>query len=211
MGYKEEKKRLFNYVTKDGIIIELTKNRNNVKLYYKELEKFRSGKKLAIRYPGYKTTATKCDYCVYLVDKNGENPISHVEIMQDLYEKTTVQNYERMKYYVEAVARCGKDMNDRDIEVYSSLKDSCSNGFSFEELTSLMFYIAIQEDINYPGARYQGRKMCFYRYLEAIYCKVHTNKYTLNDAIQKAIAKGSIPKNWDDVEDLYDVVSEIRR
>lgn len=211
MGYIDEMQRIIQYVTKDGIIIKLASDRSNEKKYCKELEKFSNGKRLIIRYPGYKTTSKKCDYCVYLVDKNDESPISHIQIMQDLYEKTTEQNYERMKQYIETVAKRGKDIEGEDIEVYNALQDSCDIGFSFEELTSLMFYIAIQEDINYPEARYQGRKMCFYRYLEAIYCKTHTNKYTLDDANRKAEAKGYIPKNWDDVGGLYDVVSKIRR
>ncbi len=205
MGYIDEKQRIIDYVAKDGIIIELTPNKSNEKQYYRELEKFSSSKKLAIRYPGYKTTKTKCDYCVYLVDEEGEKPISHVEIMQDLYDKTTPQNYELMKSYVEAVARYGKG-----IEVPDSLQNSYNYGFTFEELTSLMFYIAIQEDINYPEAHYQGRKMCFYRYLEAVYCKVNTN-HEIGEAFDKAVARGYIPRNWNDVGNLYNAVSEIRR
>lgn len=77
-------------------------------------------------------------------------------------------------------------------------------------MTDLMFYIAMQEDINYPEVRYQGRKMCFYRYLEAVYCKIYNN-HTLEEAIKKAVARGYIPRNWCDVGDLYDVVSGIQR
>ena len=205
MGYIDEKQRIINYITKDGLIIELTPNRSNEKQYYQELEKFQTGRKLAIRYPGYKTTKTKCDYCVYLVDKEKENPISHVEIMEDLYRKTTPQNYEVMKGYVETVARDGK------VAIITDYFENSDNyGFSFEELTSLMFYIAIQEDINYPQSWLQGRKMCFYRYLEAVYCKVHNN-HILNEAIEKAVARRYIPKNWNDVGDLYNIVSNIYR
>ena len=73
-----------------------------------------------------------------------------------------------------------------------------------------MFYIAIQEDINYPGERFQGRKMCFYRYLEALYCKVHSN-HLIEEAIDKAVAYGYIPRNWNDVGELYNIVSRIKR
>lgn len=93
MGYNEEKQRVVDYVTCDGNIIELTRSRDNLKSYYQVLETYNDYMQLAIRYPGYKTTKTKCDYCVYLVDEEGEHPISHVEIMNDLYNKTTAYNF----------------------------------------------------------------------------------------------------------------------
>ncbi len=204
MGYFDEKQRIIDYVTDDGMIIELTSSKDNEKAYYQELENYADMTKLAIRYPGYKTTKTKCDYCVYLVDSRGEHPISHIEIMNDLYDKTTEYNFEYMKRYVEDVAKIG-----RNVRVERNLEPVFDKGFSFEQLTDLMFYIAIQEDINYPEKFYQGRKMCFFRYLEAIYCKVHSN-HTLKEAIYRAKAS-YIPKNWNDVGELYDLVAQIRR
>ena len=205
VGYSDEKQRIINYVTDNGKIIELTPERNNEKAYYQELETYADMTKLAIRFPGYKTTKTKCDYCVCLVDKNGEHSISHVEIVNDLYNKTTKCNFEYMKKYVESVAKTG-----RNIKIEHGLEGAFDNGFSFEQLTDLMFFIAIQEDINYPEVRYQGRIMCFYRYLEAIYCKAYDN-HTIEEAIEKALARRRIPPNWQDVGDLYDVVSKIQR
>lgn len=205
MGYFEERQRIVDYVTHDGMIIELTPNRGNLKSNYQVLQTYEDSSQLVIKYPGYKTTRTKCDYCVYLVDEDGEHPISHVEIMYDLYNKTTIQNYQYMKKYIEDVATIGQDAN-----MQASLFGTFKHGFSFEKLTDLMFYIAIQEDINYPEERLQGRKMCFYRYLEAVYCKVHTN-HRIEDAVDKASAHGYIPRNWNDVGELYNVVSGIQR
>lgn len=156
VGYSDEKQRIIDYITNDGVIIELTPSKDNEKTYYQELETYADMTKLAIRYPGYKTTQTKCDYCVYLVDGRGEHPISHVEIMNDLYDKTTKSNFVYMKSYVEDVAKIG-----RNVRVEHSLEPAFDKGFSFEQLTDLMFYIAIQEDINYPGVRYQGEKCAF--------------------------------------------------
>ena len=205
MGYIDERQRIVDYVTCDGMIIELTRNRDNLKSYFQVLETYADYTQLAIRYPGYKTTRTKCDYCVCLVDGDGEHPISHVEIMNDLYNKTTTHNFQYMKQYIEGVATIGRNVNI-DISLIPAFK----HGFPFEILTDLMFYIASQEDINYPGARFQGRKMCFYRYLEAIYCKVHNN-HQIEEAIDKATAHGYIPKNWFDVGELYNIVSRIQR
>lgn len=204
MGYSEEKERIKSYVTVGGRVIELLPDKSNEKKYYHELEQLANEKKLAIRYPGYKTKEGKCDYCVYLVDKNGEQPISHVDIMQDLYDKANETNYMYLKKYLEDVARNGKDID------FSNYAHICfDKGFNFQELTGLMFYIAIQEDINYPDVYYQGRKMCFYRYIEAVYCKTHRN-HKLEEAVCRASFNG-IPKLWDDVGDLYDNISKLQR
>lgn len=205
MGYTDEKNRILDCVTEAGAIIVLTPNKDNVKKYYQELEMLSNSKKIAIRFPGYKTRPGKSDYCVYLVDEYEEKPISHVEIMQDLYDKTTLSNYPYMKRYIEDVARYGKD-----IDVPACLYSIGAGVFSFEELTNLMFYIALQEDINYPMPRYLGRTMCYFRYLEAIFCKVN-QRYLLEEAISKATQRGGPPaSNWRNVGDLYDVVSRIR-
>ncbi len=205
MGYLDEKQRILDYVTQNGRIIELTPNKDNVKKFYQELEVLSNYKRIAIRYPGYKTKRDKSDYCVFLVAENVEQPVAHVEIMRDLYEKTTTQNYEYMKKYIENVAKYGKD-----IQIPDCLCNQLTDGFTFEELTALMFYIAIQEDINYPMPRYLGRTMCYFRYLEAIYCKVY-GMHSLEEAIKKATKKGGPPApNWNDVGNLYNDVAKIR-
>lgn len=205
MEYFDEKQRILDYVKKDGKMIELTHNKNNLKKYNQVLATYDNYTQLAIKYPGYKTTIKKCDYCVYLVDEDGEHPISHVEIMNDLYNKTTTHNFEYMKKYIEQVATIGRNIN-----IDRRLLPAFDHGFSFEVLTDLMFFIAIQEDINYPNVRHQGRKMCFYRYLEAIYCKIYIN-HKFEEAINRAKTHGHIPHNWNDVGELYKVVSEIQR
>lgn len=205
MEYTEGRQRVSGYVMPNGHVIELTYTRDNLKRNYQVLETYEDYCELAIRYPGYKTEPNKCDYCVCLVDAKGEYPISHVDIMKDLFDKTTPQNYLYMKQYIENVAAWGQDVN-----IHFSLTSTFDRGLSYEKLTDLMFYIAIQEDINYPAIYYQGRKMCFYRYLEAIYCKVHDN-HRLEEAMRRAEAHNYIPKNWDDVGDLYDVVARIQR
>ena len=126
MGYFEEKQRIVDYVTNDGMIIELTQNKDNLKSYYQVLETYEDLTQLAIRYPGYKTTHNKCDYCVYLVDEDGEHPISHVEIMYDLYNKTTEQNYKHMKQYIEDVATIGRDINILQFKKISIIQGNVS-------------------------------------------------------------------------------------
>ena len=204
MGYNEEKQKIIDCITENGHIIELDRYKTNLKKYCKILVKYSDTKALAIRFPGYKTTKNRTDYCVYLVEETNEKPISHIEIMCDLYNKTTKDNYEVVKKYIEEIAIRGRDISKSE---YSQIDFGI--GFDFDVLTDLMFYIAIQEDINYPDARYQGRKMCFKRYLEAIYCKVN-GKYILQNAIDRAQAR-YIPQDWKDAGDLYQKVNSIQR
>lgn len=202
MGYEEEKKRLVYLLTDGENIIQRKHCPDNLHQYRQVLQSFESGRSLEIRFPGYKTTPKKCDYCVYLTDGCREWPVAHREIMLDLYEKTTLRNYESMKHYVETVASEGMG-----IDVFP---DAFGGELSFGELTALMFYIAIQEDINYPETYYQGRKMCFFRYLEAIYCKIGKN-HSLEEAVERAEARGKIPSFWQGVGDLYQGVAAIKR
>ena len=205
MGYIEEKERIIDYVTNNGKIIQLLPGNENLQANSREISRYNTYRSLVIRYPGYKTTERKCDYCVYLVDGLKEKAISHIEIMQDLYNKTTGDNYKQIKKYVEDVALVGNDVDRKDY-----INIDFNRGFSFDELTELMFYIAIQEDINYPGQGYQGRKMCFYRYIEAIYCKVH-NKHSFQEAKNRANNVRYIPTLWNDVGSLYENIAKIKR
>lgn len=204
MGYSEGKNRIKSYVMPDGKIIKLLPGRSNEKENYRELHELGNGKRLAIRYPGRKTEDRKCDYCVYLVDEDNQRPITHEAIMWDLYNKTHEDNFLYIKKYIEDVAELGRDVNPDD---YPGIR--FEEGFDFEELTGLMFYIAIQEDINYPYKNCQGRKMCFNRYIEVAYCKVYGN-HKIEEAVARA-KDDKIPDNWKDAGDLYDKISSIQR
>lgn len=204
MGYSEEKDIIKSYVMPGGKIIKLLSDRSNEKENYREIIELENGKRLAILYPGRKTEDRKCDYCVCLVDKYNQRPITHVEIMWDLYNKTNEYNFLCVRKYIEDVAELGRDINPDD---YPGIR--FDEGFNFEELTGLMFYIAIQEDINYPYKNCQGRKMCFNRYIEAAYCKVYGN-HKIEEAVARAKER-KISDNWKDAGDLYDKISSIQR
>lgn len=65
--------------------------------------------------------------------------------------------------------------------------------FTLEELKYLISWIALQEDINYPLAKdskLQGRKMPFYRYIEALFIASghrRVRERNLEDVIKRAI------------------------
>ena len=52
MGYFDEQQRIVDYVTRDGMIIELTQNKDNLKSNYQVLETYADSSQLAIIYPG---------------------------------------------------------------------------------------------------------------------------------------------------------------
>ncbi len=168
---------------------------------------------LLITYPGYKAKDNKPDYCVKILDtKHNEVVlISHTEIMDELYSKTTPANYKQMVSYIEELAQNGTDKFTNNTN-FPPLDQTGTNlgKYDFTVLTDAIFYIAMQEDINYPEPHLQGRKMCFKRYIEAIYCKTHNN-HTLEEAKERAKSQ-TIPKDWTDVkDDIYSKINSINR
>ena len=68
---------------------------------------------------------------------------------------------------------------------------------TIEELLKLIKWIVIQEDINYPPPKYEGRKMSFYRYLEAIYVACN-DLYSLERVIKRTLSHRR-PSKWNGV------------
>ena len=69
--------------------------------------------------------------------------------------------------------------------------------YSMIELAHVIMWIVLQEDINYPMPKYEGRRMPFYRYLEAIYCAKNPKdtRHTLKAVIERALSH-SRPPLW---------------
>ena len=66
---------------------------------------------------------------------------------------------------------------------------------SIKEIVYTLTFIVMQEDINYTMPRYHGRKMSFYRYIEAIALNDPTIKttYNIDDVILRALKEGGPP------------------
>lgn len=65
------------------------------------------------------------------------------------------------------------------------------------EVISVVKWIALQEDIKYPMPRYEGRRMPFARYLEAIHCA--ETKWEVDRVIRRALSH-SLPRRWRGVD-----------
>ena len=48
----------------------------------------------------------------------------------------------------------------------------CDNDFYSHEIKNFLFWLTLQEDLNYPTPRYQGRKLPFQRFYEAVLAKL---------------------------------------
>lgn len=152
---------------------------------------------LSIDFPGYKTKKNKYGLVYDYRVKVNQIPISHVNIVIDLYNKIYQMPAckEMIKEFLIDVSRNGYDIDffkysfiqnynykPPTLELLSRVHKQCNklnkkyqqNGnawsYSLHELALMMTFISVQEDINYPMPRFEGRRMCFYRYLEAVSC-----------------------------------------
>lgn len=124
---------------------------------------------LRIDYPGYKPTPGD-----YRLSIDGE-AISHERVVRWLHRKTNPENA------------------DRFIAALASLY---ANGLACQDTTlprnvkEFIFWITLQEDINYPQrAGYSGRKLPYQRYYEAILAKL--GYLTLDSVIERTKNHGS--------------------
>ena len=186
---------------------------------------------IKIFFPGYKALIdkngiVKYDYRVELNDI----PISHVNIILDLYNKTKQQPQLVKPYYkfLKDVAYHAYNIDYKEYEHLDSYKFESidpavvniveqehitlsktyqKNGnenwsYSIQELANTLSFIVLQEDINYPMPRYQGRKMPFYRYFEALALNdadIDT-EYTLEDVVSRTLAKKYRPELFNSLE-----------
>ena len=134
--------------------------------YMKDLvSKLDKGKKssitrgnLVINYPGRK------DSYDYKLTINGVAP-KHTDIVKEIYEYTNPKNF--------------KDVVEFLDDVYTNGLNATSTVLPRAYVEKL-FWITLQEEINYPQPTYKGRKLPFQRFYEgalaSIVKKLHINK-----------------------------------
>ena len=122
---------------------------------------------LIVTYPGYKQNG---DYRVNITTL-GTAP-THFDVCQHIYNgiQNGKYNYNLIVQLLEDIYACGTDID------YSNYPLNC-----IEKLTTLIYWMTLQDEINYPQPRFQGRKMPFSRYFEAAYCAFSpTCTYNIN-------------------------------
>lgn len=184
---------------------------------------------IKITFPGYKTKVDRqiIKAYDYRVDYNNI-PVSHVNIVVDLYNKVVqapslrndlisfinelgktgmeiaLNKYKQVREYQFALPN--KELLDHVNDVHNGLNkkyliDGNKQNYSIDELSILIPLIVLQEDINYPMPRFQGRRMSFYRYIESLSCE---NIVELDEVINRTLSH-TRPVLFDEI-DYKDIV-----
>lgn len=177
-------------------------------------------RKLSIAYPGYNTTRRKDGSIVYdyRVDFGGYT-ITHVNIIEYLHHRVNIQSDSKKQLFanrlIEFLIELAKEGNSIEPKSFNDL-------LQIEDLTLLIPWIALQEDINHPmtelrkdGKFKEGRRMSFKRYIESVYSAIAEDQgnYSLAQVIKRAeIRPGDrMPKDWPDkyLESAYSAIDAI--
>lgn len=105
---------------------------------------------LLISYPGFKGLGD------YKLTENGVAP-KHTQVVKEIYQQTNSRNIDAVIGYLE--------------EVYHKGLGAASSIFS-TAFTEKLFWITLQEEINYPQPLMAGRKLAFQRFYEAALAKL---------------------------------------
>ncbi len=74
--------------------------------------------------------------------------------------------------------------------------------YDADYLINLIFWMTLQDEINYPQPRKSGRKMPFCRYFEAIYCANFQANFSINNVIVRCNNRGYIPNLYNNLINL---------
>lgn len=173
----------------------------------------------------------KCDYRVDIEKAGARTALSHANLVIDIVHKVQSEPDSAAFLYstFEALARNQTTGVQESAATYhakpaslpsTELKAECdrihrnqvpkskfynalgnSIPISFEELAIAIQWIIIQEDINYPPPRWQGRFMPLRRYVEAI-ASVETGACSLEEVLSRTLVEGRppSPKELPDVD-----------
>lgn len=113
--------------------------------------------RLNINYPGYKKVGD------YKLTIGGSAPL-HTDIVTEICSFTDSTNFRLVVQFLDALYINGTKSN---LDIISP------------EFKHKIFWITLQEEINYPQPRYKGRKLPFQRFYEA--ALIHNTAITLLD------------------------------
>ncbi|WP_222982523.1 hypothetical protein [Flagellimonas meishanensis] len=130
------------------------------KLEPNESDSFNVGN-LTINYPGKKSIGD------YRLTINGKAP-THTDVVYKIYNGTTTKNFNKVVHSLE--------------DVYKNGLNATTKFFS-KSFIELIYWITLQEEINYPPPKL-GRKLPFQRFYEGALAKV-SSKCELNDVLAK--------------------------
>ncbi|WP_339148998.1 MULTISPECIES: hypothetical protein [unclassified Sutcliffiella] len=158
----------------------------NTGVYSNKLHPVTDYMQLIVFYPGRKGRRD------YKVEHNGSNT-THVDIVLYLYDLALQNNSTVLVNFILDVYNNGLYSNHA---IPLNMNRVRLNGviLTVEQFKHILFWVALQEDINYPRPKKQGVRLPFKRYLEAITSAYHPNVITLNQVIKRTNNHhGSVP------------------
>jgi len=185
----------------------------------------KNGTEIFVVFPGYKATEDNYDYRVDLKKGSKEIPLSHCNIITDIYNKCINDRIDKIKfkYLLIKVFKEGSFNLEKykefanyntceppNKELLKSIDEAHKSkpfnwegnrwDLNFEELLYSIGWIVIQEDLNYPIQNgYEGRKMPLCRYIETIYCSDNED-HTINEVIERTVIHDRRPKKWNEID-----------
>ena len=190
------------------------------------IEKCTNNTEISISFPGYKASVkenkTVYDYRVDIKKNGVQTALSHANIITDIYNKIVNGGIPITLFY-KALIEMAKNGTLDILEIEQKLaykpykpsgvliervrnahrkKQYNETGNSFdltlEELFLSIKWIALQEDINYPMPRFEGRKMPFARYVETIFI-TQNNTHSLEEVIERTLSHKR-PSPWKEID-----------
>ena len=193
-----------------------------------------NGTVISVSFPGYKARIKNdgkviYDYRVDMI-KNGEKTaLSHSNLVTDIYNKITAGEMPPAALH-DVLTEIGREggiylkkikekLNYKSVPPSDTLKhrvrkahdskfyNRAGNTYdlTIEELLKSIKWIVIQEDINYPMPKYEGRKMSFARYAEAVFV-TQNDTHTLEEVIKRTLSH-TRPQRWREMN--YDFLAKI--
>ena len=225
MNFQQSENYLLNIFKKNNFTANVQKRNTHASQVV--IETCSSGTQIIISFPGYKASVSRnkivYDYRVDITRNGRTTALSHANIITDIYNK--IQNggmpAKNLKHVLIKVAQHGSVDLAKAIailpykpvtppqslisRIWKAHGNKSYNKFgnffdlTMEELLSCIKWIVLQEDINYPIAKnFEGRKMPFARYLEAIFITKNSS-HSLEEVIQRALTH-SRPKQWQEMD-----------
>ncbi|PHC09926.1 hypothetical protein COE99_09460 [Bacillus toyonensis] len=135
----------------------------------------------------------------YRLEFNG-NALSHPDIVEAVHDCTSQGHGNIITNFLVDLYINGLNANS-NFNININVKNHQLN---LDEFKQLVYWIVLQEDINFPRPRYMGVRMPLIRYIEGAISALHPNLLSLDDVIRRTNNHGRPPQPAFIHEDVTD-------
>ncbi len=143
---------------------------------------------LQLRYPGALRGGKTGDYCLYL---NDFAP-SHIHVVRAVHTYCEISGHdgaESMLCFLEDLATNGLTGT---VDLPSPF-EIAGHRLEGRQTRVLLYWLILQEDINYPSPRHMGVRMPFVRYTEAVISSILPDLLDIETVVARTAARGGRP------------------